>query len=96
MITEALRGGLGYSTAGDKSYRDPAHAAGFHGEQIDAGMGAGATAAAKPARWYADPAGPRPKIAWLGGSTAQIKGRPLWEAPLSGGGTRGGGTSVIR
>jgi hypothetical protein len=89
VVIERLRGGVGYARHGDKAYREPMYAAGFHGEQVSAGAHA-AAAQGKPAKWYVDPAGPKPKIAWLGEGSARGTGRPLWEAPMAGGGTRGG------
>ena len=89
MVTGRLRGGIGYARHGDKAYREPAHAAGYHGEQL---AGESNAAQGKPARWYQDPMGPKPKIAWLnGGATAS--GRPLWQAALGGGGTTGSGSA---
>jgi hypothetical protein len=98
VIVDRLRGGYGYSTRGDKNYREPQNAAGYHGEQQAGGLSS-SSVEAKPARWYQDPAGPRPKIAWLGqgpgaGSGQRSAGRPLWEAPLSAGGAKGGGSAV--
>ena len=96
VVVDRLRGGTGFAKHGDKNYREPMRASGFFGEQQQAGAHA-ATAEAKPARWYQDPAGPRPKIAWLGGSAsgaAARAGRPLWAAPMSGGGSKGGGAAA--
>ncbi len=97
MVVERLRGGVGFARHGDKAYREPAYAAGFHGEQLQGTHAA--TAQGKPSKWYQDPAGPKPKIAWLGegsarsSSSSSSTGRPLWQAPLAGGGTKGGGNA---
>ena len=90
MVTGRLRGGIGYARHGDKAYREPMHAAGFHGEQL---AGESNAAQGKPARWYQDPAGPKPKIAWLGAGNTGVTGRPLWQAALGGGGTKGSGSA---
>ena len=95
VITGRLRGGIGFAKHGDKNYREPMYAAGFHGEQAPLQGSLASTAQAKPARWYQDPSGPKPKISWLTDSARQ-PGRPLWQAPMSGGGTKGGGLAVIR
>jgi hypothetical protein len=94
VIVNQLRGGIGYSAKGDKAYRQTEYASGHFGEKPQ-----GLHGEAKPAKWYTDPRGPQPKIQWVVGSGAntgggQISGRPLWAAPLSGGGTKGGGGKV--
>jgi hypothetical protein len=74
-VVNTLRGGLGYSTGGDKAYAEPTRASGFHGERATDGL----HAEAKPARWYRDPSGPKAKITWAKGSEGvQAPGRPLW------------------
>ncbi len=73
-MVHTLRGGLGYATGGDKAYAEPIRAAGFHGERAPDGL----HAELKPQRWYRDPAGPKPKIAWAKGVGGQAPGRPLW------------------
>ena len=90
MVTGRLRGGIGYARHGDKGYREPMHAAGFHGEQV---VGESNVAQGKPARWFQDPMGPKPKIAWLGDGAKGITGRPLWKEALAGGGTKGAGSA---
>ena len=74
-MVQSLRGGLGYATGGDKTYAEPTRASGFYGERNTEGL----HAEAKPARWYRDPAGPKPKVTWAqpqGSGTGE--GRPLW------------------
>jgi len=67
----ALRGGIGVAKAGDHPFHRAEWSDGFAG-------------AGKPPKWYADPAGPAPKLTWkaatqFGGSA--VAGRPLWARP---------------
>jgi len=92
VVVGNLRGGLGYNTQGDKVYRQPTYSSGFYGNEPQ-----GLHGYAKPSKWYANPSGPQPKIQWLvgaelkGSAAGRVTGRPLWQAPLTGGGTKGGG-----
>lgn len=98
VIVGNLRGGVGYNTLGDKVYRQPTYSSGFHGNAPQ-----GLHGQAKPSKWYTDPSGPQPKIKWLvgaelkasAGGSGRVTGRPLWQAPLSGGGSKGGGGKLL-